>query len=239
MEARLTAETYLRRDLPLHVDMLEALRRGTAELRCALPDGVLLWEPESELWLLSAASPEASDRLLAEAGELSFACVHQRFTVSRLAERYDFSFQLECWQTAWLHPEPIPAPGLFELRILTPDAAPWVNAHYHGAADELPYVRTLLERGLLTGAFEGDVCLGFIGRHSDGSVGLLSVLPEYRRRGVAEALAIDAADRELAAGRVPYGQVVCGNEPSIALHRKLGLTFSDTPVWWLELTPKA
>lgn len=231
------AREYLTRDLVLHIDMLECLRRGSAEIKYEGADGVLLKEIESDLWLISAADEAAGRRLLdtALAGGMDFACVHQEFTKEQLAEKYDFPFYLECFQTAYLKTEPVSVPDICEFRQLTPDMAQWVNEHYRQDPGELDYVRFLLEKDCITGAYVDGKPAGFIGRHSDGSVGLLEVLPEYRRMGIGEALARDALNRELKKGNVPYGQVVWDNEPSLALHRKMGLEFSKTHIWWLEL----
>ena len=37
---------------------------------------------------------------------------------------------------------------------------------------------------------------------------------------------------ELSRGRVPYGQVFDGNEPSLALQRSLGMTSSMGRLYW-------
>ena len=64
-------------------------------------------------------------------------------------------------------------------------------------------------------------------------MGLLEVLPEYRRRGLGEALERNAINRALEAGWTPYGQVFCSNEVSRRLQEKLGMEFSDKYISWL------
>lgn len=235
METGLTAREYLSRDPVLHIDMLENLRRGAQRLLYEGNDGVLLHDTESDCYILSAPSPEAGRRLLALAGSPLFVCAHQRFTVDELALKYDFPFYLDCFQAAYLSAEPLPVPPVCEFRQLLPEDAQWVNDNYRQDPQELGYVRSLLEKGVITGAFVDGERAGFIGRHSEGSMGLLEVLPEYRRRGVGEALLRDAVNRELALGHIPFGQVVWDNEPSLALHRKLGFTMSEGHVWWLDM----
>ena len=48
----------------LYIDMLEVLRRGTAEVRRAGSDGVLLYDPPSEVWFLDAETPAVLEEML-------------------------------------------------------------------------------------------------------------------------------------------------------------------------------
>ena len=74
---------------------------------------------------------------------------------------------------------------------------------------------------------------GFIGKHEEGSVGMLTVLPEYRGQKIALALESYMINRELEQGFTPYGQVCEDNTASIKLQQKVGLCFSKTPVFWV------
>jgi ribosomal protein S18 acetylase RimI-like enzyme len=240
MEKGITAKAYLLRDRLHHIDMLEALRRGNAEVVYESPDGVLLFNSDISCWLISAMTPEESRKMLAIPEKLDFACVHQDFTVSQLKEKYDVTFFLDCVQAAYLKKEPVPVSvsGVCEFRRMPPEDVEWVNTNYRNNPDELGYVRFLLEKGLITGAYVDGKRAGFIGRHSEGSVGLLEVLPEYRRLGIGEALSRDAFNRELKLGNIPYGQVVWDNEPSLALQRKIGSEISEGHVYWMDLAAR-
>ena len=74
---------------------------------------------------------------------------------------------------------------------------------------------------------------GFIGKHEEGSIGMLTVLPEYRGQKIALALEAYMINRELEQGFTPYGQVREDNTASIKLQKKVGLCFSKTPVFWV------
>ena len=58
------AQAYLCRDPVLYANLLEALRRGSAELLEAGEEGVLLYERGCGAYMMSAASPAAAGRLL-------------------------------------------------------------------------------------------------------------------------------------------------------------------------------
>ena len=63
-------------------------------------------------------------------------------------------------------------------------------------------------------------------------MGMLEILPPFHRRGYAaqlEAFLIAAALKE---SRTPYCHVVDGNEASLHLQRKMGLTCTRLPAIW-------
>ena len=60
MTQKETALARLSGNRLLYIDMLEVLRRGTAQIRRAGPDGVLLYDPPSEVWFLDAETPAAA-----------------------------------------------------------------------------------------------------------------------------------------------------------------------------------
>lgn len=75
---------------------------------------------------------------------------------------------------------------------------------------------------------------GFIGMHNEGSLGMLEVLPPFRRQGVAAALEADAVNRLLQKGFTPYAHIIEGNGASIQLQEKLGLCFAREKVYWVS-----
>ena len=64
-------------------------------------------------------------------------------------------------------------------------------------------------------------------------MGLLEVLPEYRRLGLARALEAAIIRQQVGRGRLPYGHVRTGNTASIALQKKMGMDFVERKVYWL------
>ena len=64
--------------------------------------------------------------------------------------------------------------------------------------------------------------------------GMLEVLPQFRRRGLAEVLEAALIAQQLERGRFPYCHVRHGNAASEALQKKLGLTFDENrTLYWL------
>ena len=81
-------------------------------------------------------------------------------------------------------------------------------------------------REKFTVALEGDVLMGHLVLSTvldEGSIDNVAVSPEYRRRGVADALVLDAIarGREMGLAFITL-EVRAGNDPAIALYRKHG-----------------
>ena len=81
--------------------------------------------------------------------------------------------------------------------------------------------------------FAGEEFVGYVGRHREGSVGLLNVFPQYRRRGYGQELETFILNQVVAAGERPYCQIFEGNAASLALQAKLGWLLAEKPICWL------
>ena len=120
-----------------------------------------------------------------------------------------------------------------EIRRLTLDELAFVRSVYRTVDDE-DYIRDRIEKGWMYGAFVDGVPAGFAGMHTEGGLGLLEVLPEYRKRHIGKALETYLINLSLEQGMTPYGQVAEDNEASRKLQESLGLCFSRQKVYWME-----
>lgn len=225
---------YLQREYLHNLDMIEGLRRDLYDVLYAAEDGVLICDREGgRTHMLSCRDAEAALRIakLTQPGCGLFVA-HQADTVEPLRELLGFDEASECWQAAYLGDTPLSV-GDFEIKKLDMSYAP-VAAEIYSSSDYLEYMQRQIREGVLLGAFVDGELAGFTGRHVQGALGMLEVLPEYRRRGIAAALESAAINRELQEGHVPYGQIVIGNNASRAVQEKLGMSFADKNVWWLE-----
>ena len=214
------------------MDMLEPLRRGTAELLYAEEDGVLLCE-SGGIHMMSAAGPAAAERCFALLSRCAMLVGHELWYKAEAVRRFGLHEEQICYQAAWLAPEP-PAAAPFggELRLLGEEMAQWVYDHYSHPFGGVAYMQGALRRGML-GAFVDGACAGFAGFHEEGSIGMLEVLPAYRRRGVGEALLRGAVRLALERGQYAFGQVFTDNQASLALQRKVGMSVSRERLFWL------
>ena len=233
VDKRERARAWLERDRVLYANLLEVLRRGSADALEVEEGGVLLLDGESGAWML-AAEPEAAegllDRLPADCG---LFVGHDMAYFDLAKARLDLPGQEICWSAAYLGAEPLPIPAFGgELRLLDRSWAPWLAAHYSHDFGGAAYMERAADRGII-GAFVEGRPAGFVGFHDEGSIGMLEVLPAYRRRGLGEVLQRAAIDLALERGQLPFGQIIDGNDASLALQRKLGMAVSRTTLFWL------
>lgn len=227
------AVAYLSKDPLLHVDMLESIRRGEAKLMWVSDRGVLLRNTACGVVMMSAEEEEA-DRMLAALDGAPALVAHQAFYIQKAQEKFGLQTKRFCRQAVYPGRMPLPPdPVAAGIRPLGGEHLPFLMAHYSQAEGEEDYLRERLSHGAVFGAFASGGLAGFIGIHSEGSMGMLEVLPEYRRRGIAAALGTFLVNRMLAQGRVPFSQILLGNGPSLALHRKFGFSVSSGTVCWL------
>ena len=183
MDSLRQAQSYLERDSLRYMDMLEPIRRGMVEVAALREDGVLLYNLPGELYMLAADSVESAQALCAGVEKMELAVAHSRETGEYLQKRYGIARCQGCTQAAYLGKEPFPAAQGVEIRPLGQEAFSVVFANYHSFSDP-KYIRERLDAGVMRGAFAQGQLLGFIGMHSEGSVGMLEVLPPGRGPGL-------------------------------------------------------
>lgn len=228
----------LDRDPLLYFDLTETVRRGDGRLIYVCPTGALAAysnyakDGQDTGFTMFAADLPTAERLCALLpSSTEWLTVHEKFYAHLLRDRFGLQLGQACWQLCYPDGHPLPMPAsAFEVRSLDLSHLPQVSAHYDATNEA--YLVWLLERGELYGAFQGSALCGFIGRHAEGTIGLLEVLPQYRRRGAASLLQSFMTNLELSRGHIPYGQVFDGNGPSLALQRRLGFQRSASQLYW-------
>lgn len=223
---------YLTKNPLLHMDMLETIREGDAQLLHVSRKGVLLYHKTCEAMMMSAEDENVANRMLDKIQDAQMFVVHQQVSFPPVQKRFGIQEGVICRQAVYAESEPLPpVPCPAEIRQLNERHLPFIMEHYT-RADEEAYQLERLRAGVMFGAFINGSCAGFIGNHAEGSIGMLEVLPEYRRQGIASALETFVVNRLLSEGKVPFAQIVIGNEASFELHRKLRFSISDDTLCW-------
>ena len=184
----LDPKVYLEKDPVLHADMLDALCDEKTKVIYSEEDGVLLRIEGDGPYAVSASTSEAMTKMAELIDEEHFGAVIRpfRFIPEFFAVKGKMGM-MPCYQTAYINKEPLfenNVPGI-EIKPLTMEQLRFVCDNYE---DDEEYIKSRIEYGMLGAFDEEGNCAGFIGFHGEGSMGLLTVLPEYRRRGIGEAL---------------------------------------------------
>lgn len=227
------ARAWLERDSVLHANMLEVLRRGSTDALIAEDGGVLLHDTGCGAWMLAAEPDAAEDFLDRIPAGCDLFVGHDMAYFDLARARFGLPYREICWSAAYLGQDPLSIPAFGgALRLLDRSWAPWLTAHYSHDFGGAAYMERAADRGII-GAFLDGQPAGFVGFHDEGSIGMLEVLPAYRRRGLGEVLQRAAINLALERGQIPFGQVIDGNEASLSLQRKLGMAVSKTTLFWL------
>ena len=208
------------------------LRRGMGEIIGRGDGALLVHDSVSGAYMLGCEDPVEGEEVLRRGlpPDCRLLMVSDCALGRAAFSRYGFEGLLTCYQTAYYGAPPAPE-GRLTLRDASEADLPILTATYDlVSADEL---RLIVARGKLTLGYEGGRLAGFAGEHLEGSMGLLYVFPEFRRRGYAAELEKAIIRRTLRAGCVPFGQVEKDNAASMALQRKLGMTISDRLICWM------
>ncbi len=139
-----------------------------------------------------------------------------------------------CRTYAYLNAMPPAFDSALVVKRLAPTLAGEVLKHYDnpgGGYDENAVAELMRSKGIF-GAICGGKLAGFIGRHGDGSMGMLEVYEDFRRRGLGEQLEIFMINYVMTFGRTPHCDVYTDNIASQRLQEKLGLTPTPFYTYW-------
>lgn len=127
-----------------------------------------------------------------------------------------------------------------EIKRLAPTLAETVLSRYHnpGGGYTVEKLATVMREKGVFGAIADGALAGFIGRHRDGSMGMLEVSEQFQKRGIGSALERFLINYVMTFGRVPYCDVFDDNDVSMKLQRRLGLTESCGYTFWGEILQK-
>lgn len=245
-EALQECKKWMMRQKLLHIDMIELINRGRARIVYHDADEILLRDMISGIYFHTRMADVPTEwNLPQELGKderIECIAIHQREMVPFMEKYFHLKTDMECMQGAYTRKEKLPVRGLygpdgrgengFSIRVLSEEFIPFVTEHYSEIGTE-EYVTDRIRHGAVYGAFYDEKIVGFIADHEEGSIGMLYVLPEYRKRHVAMALETYCMNLAVERGEIPYGQVVLGNEASIRLQEKMGICFAKGTIVWM------
>ncbi len=226
-----TALAYINKRPLLHVMMIEGLKRGDMEVRYASGSGVLLYY--DGLCFMSAEDEDTAEIMLKHIGNADECALCGSIGLDKLKARYGPKRFMDCYQAVYIKKDRLPVDAKLDIRKLDVSHIGFVSEHYHAVNDE-DYIRNRLESGVMYGAYVEGKLAGFIGRHIEGSMGLLEVLPEYRRLGIGSSLEAYMTNLILDRGEMPFCQLITDNGKSLALQKKLGFEIVPERVYWIS-----
>ena len=217
-----------------NIDLFALMERENGSLVYDGPEGAIVQDAEKSTFLTDILDGDALCRILRPLaqGEVHTVVVKSRSAQQAVSAAFGLDGKDFCTQWVYAPSEP-PAVPAFDIRPLELCHAKQAAAHYHLFEDTGPYLTSRIAAGRMWGLFDGGRLAGFVGTHSEGSMGLLEVFPEFRRKGYGLALEQYLIAWHLSRGWTPFGHVIDGNEASICLQKKAGMVCAGLPTIWL------
>lgn len=217
------------------VDMIEPLRLRQADIIYEGKEGIVFHELRSDALMVSMNDTDKFKEIYENNHLDRFELwdVKQKAIADILVNDYHKILQFACYQAIYDRKKFIDIEERNDVHIQCLSlkyAQDVIDAYQH---NDPSYIYDLIGKKHLWGLFEKQRLAGFIGIHDEGSMGLLEVLPQFQRKGYGTMLESYLINEYLKQGLVPYCQVIAGNEKSLKLQKKLGLTISNQLSYWL------
>ena len=208
------------------------LKRGSGDIIAKTDDALLIRVRISGAHMLACEDKNIGMNLLsryigADCGLLMVS----DYSLGMIAyKKFGFAEKLECYQVAYYGEKPEIKTGLTVREAGENDLDVLIENYDLISPDEL---ETAVSRKSILLGYNEDQLVGFIGEHLEGSMGMLYVFPQFRRRGFGEALQKHLIAGTIDKGFIPFGQVEKGNYASLALQKKLGMTVFENLIVWM------
>ena len=93
-------------------------------------------------------------------------------------------------------------------------------------------IKRLMTEFTFYASFTNGEISGYIGRHDEGSIGILEIMPKFRRCGLGAFLVDYSVKQLLEKGEIAYCNIEIANENSLKMHQKMGFYPSEKLVFW-------
>lgn len=244
----------------LHIDMIEMIHRGLAELVEQKGGQILLRNIETGIYYYTNLLQEDDSFFQAESvmkhlefanflEDTSLLVVHSAEDAKQAEKKLGMTCIAGCYHFTYTKKEKAGVAGLYrsdgkaleagpakglQIRPLGIEHAELVmEAH---PDTEETYLFERIEHGFMKGAFIEERLVGMIGFTDCGDIGHLYVYPNYRRKHIGKALLTYLVNETIERGQTPYCMVDGANKAAISLFRNMGMYQAKSEIYWLYKT---
>ena len=154
-----------------------------------------------------------SDETVHVQGDLAAEYIHRHFSIGRSSG----CLQLYLPESVRVAADPT---GIVDL---APGHAAYVHQHYGARAETSEeYLRERIERAPAVGVMVDGVLAGFVMTHEEMTMGVMEVLPEFRRRGLATRLNANLVTRMRERNLPCIIEIIANNHASLKLAAAAG-----------------
>ena len=215
-----------------YLGIKRVLERGSGVVLAEEAQALLVHDRISGAYFLACEDDTAGHLLLDRymGADCTLLMVPNTALGQKVFERFGFSEKLECYQVAYYGEKPV-LDSKLSVRMAQEEDLPLLVENYQLISPE-ELAEVVRRESLLLG-YLGERPVGFIGEHLEGSMGILYIFPEYRRRGFGAALQKHLMAATMDKGIIPFGQVEKDNQNSLRMQERLGMTRSDKLIVWM------
>ncbi len=228
------AISLLSKDFAKNVGMIEVLKRDkNAVIIYAEDSGVALKNCDG-IVLISLNDFSVRNKVISLLKSVKVAMCTDYETAKQIDGKFEINHLKGCYQAFWNKREKIPEnPRItIDKMACTDYNIKAVLENYRLGCDYDGVVKAITKYGMLGAYVEGNLA-GFIGFHSELSMGMLEVFPRYRRMGLGSELLKRDINYCLDMGGVPFCHIIQDNFKSHDMCLKVGLTFYNDYVYWV------
>lgn len=237
---RKSIEILKTKDPRFYIDMIDPLSVGIAKAIYADEDGVLIKASETWMWMANNVNKakEIAKIIKGEKEKNDGFCAHDNIGLKEVSEILDGAwYNVPCYVAARFSKEPYQINSDLVFKTLDHTYDSFVHQTYGFIKNDPNGIEYAKERidATMYGGFINGKCIGFIGTHPEGTMGLLEILPEYRKHGYGLALEQYLANEFIKQNRYPFCHILETNSASIKLQEQLGMWLSDNRrVYWMD-----
>jgi len=186
-------------------------------------------------WYVSCKTVEDFDWFLENTSlEDKFIATIDDNLLEQVKERFTCRWILSCQRFYLPNRIEVSEPTLEISAISTADAEQiFTNSNYQ-TYTSVSYIKEQIEGGPGVAYHSNDKLVGWALTHDDGAMGMLHVLDNFRRQGIAKALVVDLIRKIREMGNTPFTYVEPSNCASLELIKGLGFV-QDRIIHWVNL----
>lgn len=226
------ALSYLSKNKTFYAGLIDAVNNENSKILFCNPNGLLIYLKDEYSFI--AETKEAAEKMIdaIENPEDSSILVFNDCAKDLIIEKFNFNVYSECHEAVYFSKEPLPVDENADIRKLGDEYTDFVASNYSLFYDP-QYIAERIAAETMYGIFIENKIAGFIGIHDHGSLGMLEILPKFRRRGLAGNLLAYMTNLLVKRNELPRSDLIITNEASIHLHKSLNYDVSTESFYWM------
>lgn len=137
-----------------------------------------------------------------------------------------------CHEYIWTKKEKPVLNGSLSFKPASLEDYGWIRERYD-LADDQELKETLENERLFLAYDHENHLVGYGGMHSEGSMGMLEIFSDFRRKGYGAQFEKFLCGWFMDEGLIPFCHVFDDNTASQKMNEEIGMEETDHPVWWI------